>query len=267
MTEPTLLVVDPNPATVRRVEEAFADLALRVRAARDPQEADSAIDGADLAVVLASASLPRGNGYDLARTLRERFPAAAIVLMTGGFEVYNQTRASECGVSGHLAKPFSAATARSTVEAITGPLEDALDELESVEPHELLETPTVHDPVPEAVAPPPPVVPDVRPPAPTQDRIATIMPRDYKDVPLVAVDPDVVGPALERAVMEVLPEVVEALLRNALETSPRVRDLVSVAVEEAVRTQLPAVASRVVEDRLAALESQAAQIAAPDPSE
>jgi CheY-like chemotaxis protein len=258
MTEPTLLVVDPNPATVRRVEEAFADVALRVRAARDPQEAESLMDGADLAVVLASASLPRGNGYDLARALRERFPAAAILLMTGGFEVYNKARAAESGVSGHLAKPFSADAARTAVEAITGPLDEALPE---VEPLDLVESIPAPDPPPAAVPPPPPAVPEVRAPLPSQDRIATILPRDYKDVPLVAVDPDVVGPALERAVMEVLPEVVEALLRNALETSPAFRDLVSVAVEEAVRTQLPAVASRVVEDRLAALEAHAANLA------
>lgn len=259
MTEPTLLVVDPNPATVRRVEEAFADVALRVRSARDPQEAAAAVDGDDLAVVLASASLPRGNGYDLARDLRDRYPAAAIVLMTGGFEVYNKARATECGVSGHLTKPFSPDAARSAVEAITGPLDEALPEVEALD---LADAVAVPEPPPVAAAPPPPpVVPDVRPPLPTQDRIATILPRDYKDVPLVSVDPDVVGPALERAVMEVLPEVVEAILRNALETSPAFRDLVSVAVEEAVRTQLPAVASRVVEDRLATLEAQAANLA------
>jgi hypothetical protein len=69
------------------------------------------------------------------------------------------------------------------------------------------------------------------------------------------VDTDTVGPALERAIMEVLPEVVEAVLRNALVTSPAFRELLSVAVEEAVRAQLPAIASRVVEDRLAILES------------
>ena len=74
-------------------------------------------------------------------------------------------------------------------------------------------------------------------------------------MPIVAVDGEVVGPALERAVMEVLPEVVEAVLRNAVTNSPAFRELLSVAVEEAVRTQLPAIASRVVEDRLALLES------------
>lgn len=244
MTEPTLLVVDPNPATVRRIEEAFAGVDLRVRAARDAGQADELLDGANLVVALVSASLPRGNGYALARGLRERFPATAILVMTGGFEVYNRTRAAECGVTGHLAKPFSVDSVRDTVLAITGPLDLA--------------------PAPAPAAPPVPVAAPAPPAAPAQpvsappsssERIASILPRDYQDVPIVAVDAEAVGPALERAVMEVLPEVVEALLRNALVTSPAFRDLVSVAVEEAVRTQLPAIASRVVEDRLAVLET------------
>ena len=89
----------------------------------------------------------------------------------------------------------------------------------------------------------------------SSERVATFLPREYQDVPIVAVDAEVVGPALERAVMEVLPEVVEAVLRNTMVTSPAFRELLSVAVEEAVRTQLPAIASRVVEDRLAVLET------------
>jgi CheY-like chemotaxis protein len=283
MTEPTLLVVDPNPATVRRVEEAFHDVALRVRSARDPLEVEGALDGADLAVVLASASLPRGNGYDLARDLRERFPAAAILLMTGGFEVYNRTRAEECGASGHLSKPFGAEAVRAAIEALTGPLEEAAG---GPTPLDVSAAPLLDDAFaspfgasssappnnartaePDPFAPPATgqfaasavpagAVPD-HPPLASDARVATILPRTYTEVPLVAVDPEIVGPAMERAVMEVLPEVVEALLRNALATSPAFRDLVTVAVEEAVRSQLPAIASRVVEARIEALEAQA----------
>ena len=238
MTEPTLLVVDPNPATLRRVEEAFAGLDLRVVHARDAREAESRVGGTNLILTLASASLPRGNGYDLARTLRGRFPATKVLLMTGGFEVYNRTRAEEAGVSGHLAKPFTVPAVRDAVTAITGPLDAA-----SAAP-----PPVVPPPGPAAPAP-------VAAPPVSSERVATFLPREYKDVPIVAVDGEVVGPALERAVMEVLPEVVEAVLRNAVAHSPAFRDLLSVAVEEAVRTQLPAIASRVVEDRLALLES------------
>ena len=118
----------------------------------------------------------------------------------------------------------------------------------------------------EAVAPleeappahPPPRSFHRRAPPPTEERFATIIPRDYKSHPLVSVDPDVVGPAMERAVLEVLPEVVEAVIRNAVASSPAFRDLVAVAVEEAVREMLPAIAAKAVRERIAEIERSTA---------
>jgi hypothetical protein len=102
---------------------------------------------------------------------------------------------------------------------------------------------------------------DPVPPAPpvSAERVATFLPRDHARLPRVAVDPDVVSPAMERAILEVLPEVVEAVLRNAVGSSVAFRDLVSAAVSEAVRAQLPEIAANIVRERLAAFEAEAAQ--------
>ena len=251
MTIPAVLVVDPNPATHRRVAEAFDGSGWTLLTARDAREAEEHF-AAPVRVLLASASLPGGNGYDLARSLRDRQPQATVLLMTGGYEIYNAARAEAAEVTGHLAKPFSAEGLRRLIEEAVGPF-DVDGAFEALAGHALLSA------LDEELAAPAPVpAPEpARRPAPSlaSERVATILPRDYKELPLVAVDPDVVGPALERAVMEVLPEVVEAVLRQALVSSPAFRDLVSVAVEEAVRSQLPAIAARVVEARLAEIES------------
>jgi hypothetical protein len=69
------------------------------------------------------------------------------------------------------------------------------------------------------------------------------------------VDPDVVGPALERAILEVLPEVVEIVLNKAFASSPAFRDLVEVAVDEAVRAQIAPIARRVIRERLVEIEA------------
>jgi CheY-like chemotaxis protein len=249
MTAPLVLVVDPNPATVRRAEEAFHGLGLLVSAARDADEALLRVEGAPLALVLASAALPRGNGYDLARSLRAVHPQAPVLLMTGGFEVYQRARAEAAGVAGHIAKPFSAAALRQLVESTVGPL------------------PTVAPagPTPTAAALPaaaePPPAPAVPRPAITEERFASLLPRDYAELPVVAVDPAVVTPALERAVLEVLPEVVDSLLRNALQSSPAFRELVAAAVAESVQAQLPALIERIVHARLGASEAASARAA------
>jgi CheY-like chemotaxis protein len=247
MPLPTVLVVDPNPSTLRRTEEALAGHAYQVLSARDADEALNSADQLDLAVVLAAAALPRGNGYDLARAVRERWPAAVVVLLSGGFEVYQQARADESGVSAHLSKPFKAARLTALLEELIGPLEGLGSAPAPAPPPELSSAEL--DPVPPAPAAP-------RVPV-GADRVATVLPRSYAEVPLVQVDPKVVGPALERAVMEVVPEVVEAVLRNALSTSPAFRGLVEVAAREAVDERLPAMLRELVQERIAALEAAA----------
>lgn len=244
MSHRFVLVVDPNPLTHRRVVEALSDAGLEIISARDAPEAEQKARGRKIALLLAATVLPRGNGYDLARSLRLQSPDLVVYLLSGGFEVYNPDRGREAGVSGHIPKPFSSGLLRDVVAGSLGldkgrtadapPREDATAEVQV-----------------EAADPALPYAPPS-----SGDRIATFLPRDYAQVPLVRVDPSVVFPAMERAILEVLPEVVEVVLRRALTSSSSFRDLVEVAVDEAVRAQLPAIARRVVAERLTELEAR-----------
>lgn len=246
-----VLVVDPSPTTARRVEEALRGSELSVLSARDATEATAVAEGSDIAVVLSSASLPRGNGYDLARALRERHPAAAVFLLAGGFEVFNAQRATDAGVIGQIRKPFTVESIRASLEQALGPIparsngvsaepsaemaELGLDQLEPLDEHSASSSA-----LPRASA---------RPPA-SDERVATFIPRDYQQLEPVAVDPEVVGPAMERAILEVLPVVVQRLLRHNLSASPDFRDLVEQAVAEAVRTQLRELVEDTVRERV-----------------
>ncbi len=252
MPQSYVLVVDPNPATHRRVEAALGSCALGLLSARNAAEAATSANGHDIALVLSATSLPRGNGYDLARELRERHPAAAVLLMAGGFEVYNQQRAEEAGVVGYLPKPFTAEKLLEQMESAIGPLPRRLEDSDEALP-----------PLPRTALSPiePETVPDAfvsRDPRPlaSDERVATVLPRDYDSVPVVSVDPDVVGPALERAILEVLPEVVEAVLRNALDTSPSFRDLVNATVQEVTESRMPEIAREVIRERLDEVEAE-----------
>lgn len=248
-----VLVVDPSPTTARRVEEALRGSSLSVLAARDATEASAVAEGSDIAVVLSSASLPRGNGYDLARTLRERHPAAAVFLLAGGFEVFNAQRASDAGVLGQIRKPFTVESLRASLEQAIGPLRGngvgasptpEMTEL-GLEQMEPLDEPSSPSPTLPSALP----RPSARPPA-GDERVATFIPRDYQQLEVVAVDPEVVGPAMERAILEVLPVVVQRLLRHSLSTSPEFRDLVEHAVADAVRTQLRELVEETVRERV-----------------
>ena len=285
MRQPCVLVVDPNPATLKRVQAALDGAAYPVLSARDAVEAEGRAGDNSIAVVLSSTGLPRGNGYDLARTLLAHHPQAKVFLMSGGFEVYNRDRAEQAGVTGRISKPFSPDGLRARLEAVLGPLPAGTDNGTSphvaagMSPAEGLASPLPSEELYREDTPPPglegelmePLIPTdellAAPPddgelgaagytAPTSaERVATILPRDYSEVEAVAASTEALEPAVERAVMEVLPEVVETVLRRTLQTSAAFRDLVEVAVDEAVRAHLHGIARRLIAERLSQLEA------------
>lgn len=231
MSRKTLLVVDPNPATHRRVEEAFRGTGFPLLTARSAEDAATVSVGHQVDLVLSAVRLPRGTGYDLARDIRDRHPAALVYLLAGGFDVYDEARAAESGVDGRIAVPFTPNSLRARVEADIGPVVVGLmPEISGSDLAPMDEVESYDGPIIE------PVTPATLPSS--DERLASFLPRDRTQPEPVSVDPDVVGPALERAILEVLPEVVEGVLRNTLVSSPDFRDLVAEAVQKAVREEM-----------------------------
>ncbi|GDX79707.1 hypothetical protein LBMAG42_15180 [Deltaproteobacteria bacterium] len=256
MSGSVVLVVDPVAQTAERVALALAGTRFSVRVVRDAVEAEAALDGDPIVAVLSAITLPRGNAYELAKHVRAKHPEAAVLLVSGGFDVYNAERAAEAGVVGRLSRPFSVEAVRRHLESALGPLgaedDQILDASASLEPLPEVE-PDRPAPPPRVASPAPLPPPEPAPPI-ADERIASFLPRDWRVLPPVAVDPAVVGPAMERAILAILPEVVEAVLNKAIATSPAFREMVEVAVEEALREELPSIARRVIRERMAEIE-------------
>ena len=225
----TALVVHPNPNTQRRASQALALLGFRVVSASGVRESRMQTGSGSVDVVLSGVRLPDGSGYELARTLRESHPAALVFLLSGGFDVYDEGQAADCVVDGRVSVPFTTESLRTRIEASLGPLrvdEDPADPLSHKPPPMRDDEPT---PVAASTNPLPPV---------SSERMASFVPRDGRQPEPVAVDPAVVGPALERAILEVQPEVVEGVLRSALTANPDFRSLVEKAIQDAVADKL-----------------------------
>jgi two-component system response regulator (stage 0 sporulation protein F) len=261
-----VLVVDASPLSARRVHEALRGTGFTVVVAASGPEAEAAIDAGGIAVALAALSFPGGNGYDVARSVKTRSPEAVVFLLCGGFEVFNGERADQVGVYGRINRPFTVDTLLRHLEAALGPLGTPADTPApaAVPDFEPVTRRAAPAPLPDAsdaiqaydgpIAPAPDPATTPRT-AVGDERLASFLPREWRSHPPVRVDPDVVGPALERAILEVLPEVVEVILNKALLRSPAFRDLVEVAVDEAVRAQIGPIARRVIRERLAEIEA------------
>jgi PAS domain S-box-containing protein len=107
LTQMRLLVVDDNPDAGDSLAMILEVLGAEVRVARSGTEAIDMFGLYRPSVVLLDIGMPGMNGYDVARTLRARFPqhAATLVALTGWGQEDDRRRAREAGFDHHLVKP------------------------------------------------------------------------------------------------------------------------------------------------------------------
>jgi len=241
------MVVDANPATARRIQRALQGSELSVQPAGSMDEAIGASGDPDLVAIFSAVSVRGGNGYELTRQVTQRRPELAVFLLWGGFEAFDEDRAMLAGVRSGLRRPFSNEAILALLEDLMGAVPVSSSSLEPVEP--------LADDLPMAsIEPLEPTgnVPAVVPAAPPvgDERLASFVPADYQEIPPVRVDREEISVALERAVLAVLPEVLEVVLTKALIQPGKPRAAVEQAVAAAVSEQLPAVLERSLRERL-----------------
>jgi CheY-like chemotaxis protein len=102
-----ILVVDDNHDAGDSLGMILERLGAEVRVARDGAEALEAFPSYDPSVVLLDIGMPGMDGYEVARTLRARYPErnAAIVALTGWGQEKDREQARDAGFDHHLVKP------------------------------------------------------------------------------------------------------------------------------------------------------------------
>jgi signal transduction histidine kinase/ActR/RegA family two-component response regulator len=103
-----VLVVDDNQDFATSLAMILRDLGNDVRVAHDGVEGLHAAEAFQPAVAFLDIGLPRMNGYDLARRLREHRGGSQLVLVavTGWGQQNDKLRASQAGFDHHLVKPL-----------------------------------------------------------------------------------------------------------------------------------------------------------------
>lgn len=103
-----LLLVDDDPA-LRSWERRVLEMQrYSCREAGDVPEARSALAESQYALALLDVNLPGGSGMDLLAEVRGRWPATAVLMVTGEDDLALATSAIELGASGYLVKPVGA---------------------------------------------------------------------------------------------------------------------------------------------------------------
>ncbi len=107
----TVLVVDDSPTICRLVELTLERHGHRVIAAADGLEALARINDGLPDLILADIAMPRMDGYQLAKTIKENRETRQIpILMLSGKDgSVDRARSRSVGSAAHIAKPFKPA--------------------------------------------------------------------------------------------------------------------------------------------------------------
>jgi CheY-like chemotaxis protein len=91
-----------------------------VRTASTGEQALAALDEARYEVMLLDLGLPRVDGYEVARRVRERFGATGpkLVALTGWGQDADRARTAEAGFDGHLLKPADPGAVAQVIEQL-----------------------------------------------------------------------------------------------------------------------------------------------------
>ncbi len=108
MIPKTLLLVEDSFTIQKLVESTFTSAGYQVAIANDAREGIAKLPAVSPDIVLADASMPEMDGFQLCQTIRstQGFERIPVLLLTSRFAAYDEVQGQRAGVTGYLAKPF-----------------------------------------------------------------------------------------------------------------------------------------------------------------
>ena len=107
MDAASVLIVEDDPALLRGLKDNFEEQGYRVRLARDGLEGLSVALASPPELLILDIMLPKVNGYEICRALRERRLEMAIIMLTAKGREEDIIRGLESGADDYVTKPFS----------------------------------------------------------------------------------------------------------------------------------------------------------------
>ncbi len=116
----TLLLVEDSLTIQQVVERTFVPEGFQVVIANDVQEGLVKLQAVMPDIVLADATMPGMDGFQLCQTLRGMpgFAHVPVLLLTSNFTAYDEAHGERVGVTGYLAKPFESQTLYTLVQRL-----------------------------------------------------------------------------------------------------------------------------------------------------
>jgi len=101
-----ILVVDDDPIIAESLTEFLSAEGYRSSAKASVNEAIAELERQPHAVVITDVNMPKGNGFELLRAVRQRFPEVVPIVITGYGTIESAVEAIKMGAYDYLTKPI-----------------------------------------------------------------------------------------------------------------------------------------------------------------
>ena len=107
MTPKSILIIEDDPVLLRGLRDNFEAQGYRVRTAKDGQQGLEALLQEPPDLMVLDLMLPKVDGYEICRRVRERRLTLPIVMLTARGQEDDIVRGLELGADDYVTKPFS----------------------------------------------------------------------------------------------------------------------------------------------------------------
>ncbi|MCK5249600.1 MAG: sigma-54-dependent Fis family transcriptional regulator, partial [Spirochaetaceae bacterium] len=121
--EKMILVIDDSPDTLEIIERNLINRGYRLRTATNANDGLSLLENNKIDLVITDLKMPKVDGLEVVRHIRENFSDVEVMVVTGYATVAGAVEAVKLGAEEYLAKPF-------TEDELTAVVERALYKLE-----------------------------------------------------------------------------------------------------------------------------------------
>ncbi|MBI2429143.1 MAG: response regulator [Bacteroidota bacterium] len=119
MAQPfNILVVDDEDALRNVLSSELQSEGYSVVSAADGDEAISILQQKSFDLVLLDIKMPRVDGFEVLRFLKERYPNTKVIMLTGFADLKNAIESKKLGAEDFVSKPYDLVDLLTTIERV-----------------------------------------------------------------------------------------------------------------------------------------------------
>ncbi len=114
----SILVVDDEEALRTVLSSELESEGYAVATAGDGDEAITVLQGKSFDLVLLDIKMPRVDGFEVLRFIKDRYPSTKVIMLTGFADLKNAIESKKLGAEDFVSKPYDLVDLLTTIERV-----------------------------------------------------------------------------------------------------------------------------------------------------